>query len=204
MIDRRFIALFIISFSIAFTSGFLWWKLFYEPECVQTDEQDRNELKNPAAYKEIDMIIPVQEFLNRGANSTNVSTVKRIVVNQWIYFNQDDLIKLAVYAKGSTSFEEMQKALTAGIQENCATNGAASFITGTLNAIEKDPKLIEHVNKSLKQGLSPEIHALRGKIMETEYNSRTYKKLKAEYSKAFYEWINEKHGELLDELILQF
>jgi hypothetical protein len=40
--------------------------------------------------------------------------------------------------------------------------------------------------------------------MEVEYSSRNYKKLKLEYTKAFYEWIDTKHGELLDELILQF
>ncbi|OGB86039.1 hypothetical protein A3J41_00015 [candidate division TM6 bacterium RIFCSPHIGHO2_12_FULL_38_8] len=202
MIDRRFIALFIISFSLVSISGWLWWKLFYlEKQIPQMQEEDR--LKSSSAYQEIDLILPVQEFLKRGANSANLSTVKRLFVNQWIYFNQDDLIKLIMYAQGATSFDEMKKAFESGITTEGTNNGAASFITGTIATIAQDPQLIDHVNTSLKQGLTPEIHQLRGKMMDVEFNGREYKKLKNEYRKALYAWIDKKHGALLDNLIVQ-
>ena len=108
-----------------------------------------------------------------------------------------------MYAQGATSFEEMKKAFASGIKTENAANGAASFITGTITTIEQDPKLIEHVNNSLKQGLTPEIHQLRGKMMDVEHNGKEYKKLKIEYRKALYAWIDKKHGTLLDALIVQ-
>ena len=201
MIDRRFIALFIISFSIVSFSGLLWIKLFYMQQDIETLQKDVD--KDSTSYKEIELVIPVQEFLKRGANSSNLSTVKRIFVNQWIYFNQDDLIKLIMCAQGAMSFDEMKKAFENGIKSENAKNGAATFITSCLTSIKDDPKLITYVNDSLKEGLSPQLHALRGKMMETEHNSREYKKLKIEYRKALYAWIDEKHGKLLDELVLQ-
>lgn len=200
MIDRRFIAIFIISFLLVSISGFLWWKLIYLEKQVQIIQHVKEQ--DLSAYKEIDMIMPVQEFLKRGANSSNLSTMKRLLVNQWIYFNQDDLIKLVMYAQGAMSFEEMQKAFLSGIKTE-GTNNAASFITSALTTIQNDPKLIEHVNNSLKEGLSPEIHSLRGKLMDVEHNSKEYKKLKIEYRKALYDWMDTKHGLLLDELSLQ-
>ena len=199
MIDRRFIALSSISFCVVLVFGLLWLKFFYIPRYIQV----KPEIKDSSAYKEINIIMPVQEFLKRGANSSNLSTMKRVLVNQWIYFNQDDLIKLTMYAQGAMSFEELQKAFRAGIATESAQNGAASFVTGSLDVIAKDPTLIKHVNNSLKEGLSPEIHELRGSIMEVELNSKEYKKLKIEYRKALYDWIDKKHGSLLDELSLQ-
>jgi hypothetical protein len=199
MINRRFIALFFISFSVVLISGLLWLNFFYLPQHVQFEQPT----EDSSAYKEINIIMPVQEFLKRGANSQNLSTVKRVLVNQWIYFNQDDLIKLIMYAQGAMSFEELRKAFLAGIEtENCK-NGATSFVSGSLDVIAKDPTLIKHVNKSLKEGFSPEIHGLRGKIMESEPNNREHKKLKIKYRKALYDWIDKKHGSLLDELSLQ-
>ncbi|MBP6892550.1 hypothetical protein KBB68_03130 [Candidatus Babeliales bacterium] len=201
MIDRRFIALFIISFSIVLFSGLLWMKLFYIEQNIATLQEDID--KDSSSYKDIELVIPVQEFLKRGANSLNLSTVKRIFVNQWIYFNQNDLIKLIIYAQGAASFDEMKKGFEAGIKSENAKNGAATFIQSCLTTIANDPKLISYVDNSLKNGLNQELHALRGKMMETEYNSREYKRLKIEYRKALYAWINEQHGKLLDELVLQ-
>jgi hypothetical protein len=201
MIDRRFIALFIISFSVVLFSGLLWIKLFYIEQDIATLQQDID--KDSSSYKEIDLILPVQEFLKRGANSANLSTVKRVFVNQWIYFNQDDLIKLVMYAQGAMSFDEMKKAFESGIKSENAKNGAATFIQSCLTSIGNDPKLISYVDSSLKEGLSQDLHTLRGKMMEVEHNSREYKRLKIEYRKALYTWIDEKHGKLLDELVLQ-
>ncbi len=201
MIDRRFIALFIISFSIVSLAGLLWIKIFYLEQNIAILQRDID--KDSSSYKEIDMIIPVQEFLKRGANSTNLSTVKKMFVNQWIYFNQDDLIKLIMYVQGAMSLNEMKKAFESGIKSENANNGAATFIQSCLTSIQNDPKLISYVDNSLKEGLSAQIHTLRGKMMEVEYNSKEYKKLKIEYRKALYAWINEKHGKLLDELALQ-
>lgn len=201
MIDRRFIALFMISFSIVLFSGLLWMKLFYIEQDIATLQEDID--KDSSSYKDIELVIPVQEFLKRGANSANLSTVKRVFVNQWIYFNQDDLIKLIIYAQGAMSFDEMKKGFEAGIKSENAKNGAATFIQSCLTTIANDPKLISYVDNSLKNGLSQELHILRGKMMETEYNSREYKRLKIEYRKALYTWIDEKHGKLLDELVLQ-
>lgn len=200
MIDRRFIMLFLISFCTVLFSGYLWWKLFYLEQHVQEIEDVQ---QDSSAYKTVTLIMPVQEFLKRGANSSNLSTVKRLLVNQWIYFNQDDLIKLIMYAQGATSFEELQKACIAGIKKENKQNSAASFIKASLDVIAQNPTLIAHVNNSLQAGFTPEIHALRGKIMELDPNSREYKKLKIEYSKALYNWINQKHGALIDELSLQ-
>lgn len=201
MIDRRFIALFMISFSIVLFSGLVWMKLFYIEQDIATLQEDID--KDSSSYKDIELVIPVQEFLKRGANSANLSTVKRVFVNQWIYFNQDDLIKLIIYAQGAMSFDEMKKGFEAGIKSENAKNGAATFIQSCLTTIANDPKLILYVDNSLKNGLSQELHILRGKMMETEYNSREYKRLKIEYRKALYSWIDEKHGKLLDELVLQ-
>ncbi len=201
MIDRRFIAIFLISFSIVLFSGFLWVKLFYLEKDLQNLQQDID--KDSFSYKEIELVMPVQEFLKRGANSANLSTVKRVFVNQWIYFNQDDLIKLVMYAQGSMSFDEMKKAFESAIQSENTKNGAATFIQNCLTSIANDPKLITYVNDSLKQGLSPQLHKLRGNMIEAEHNSREYKKLKLEYRKALYTWIDQQHGKLLDELVLQ-
>jgi hypothetical protein len=202
MINQRFITLFLISFSLITGCGLLYWKLLYQQEVHQHLEEQQTTEKS--GYKEIDLIIPVQEFLNRGSQSSNLSIVKRAFVNQWIYFNQDDLIKLVMYVQGATTFAEMNKAFSVGIEQVGPKNGAISFIKGMLAAVEKDPELIAHINKSLQEGLSPQIHELRGKIMEVDQDSVEFKKLKKEYRKAFYRWIDDKHGSLLDDLILQF
>ncbi|MBP6892517.1 hypothetical protein KBB68_02955, partial [Candidatus Babeliales bacterium] len=69
MIDRRFIALFMISFSIVLFSGLLWMKLFYIEQTIATLQEDID--KDSSSYKDIELVIPVQEFLKRGANSLN-------------------------------------------------------------------------------------------------------------------------------------
>lgn len=200
MIDRRFFAITIISFCFILSLGFVYLYFF--------DKQSWSPFEKTggisSTYQEIDLDIPVQEFLKRGANSANLSMVKRALVNQWIYFNQQNLIKLTMSVQGATSFEEMRKAFLAEIKREQGKNSASSFITGMLDAITKDPQLINHVNKSLREGLTPKIHELRALIMQAEKDSKEYKKLKNEYRKVFYEWVDKKHGTLLDNLILQF
>lgn len=203
MIDRRFIIMFFISFGIVTFSGYLWLKVFYLQEQLEQVEQELTQEAGQAlAYEEIDMILPVQAFLKRGANSVNLSVVKRVFVNQWIYFNQTDLIKLIMYAQGAMSFQELKKAFEIGIEKE-PKNGAISFVTSSLDFIAKDKKLIDHVNKSLKEGLSSQLHSLRGRMMTVDQNSKEYRRLRVEYRKALDTWIDEKHGELLDELIMQ-
>lgn len=196
-IDRRFFILFFISLSFVVTIGLLYIKLFYECKISQDLEQAQT-------YQEIDIIIPTQEFLKRGANSANLSMVKRVLVNQWIYFNEKELIKLIVYAQGAASFDELQKALNNAMKKE-SKNSAIGFVKGTLELINKNSKLMDHVSKSLKEGWSQDIHALRGALMQTDPDDyREYKKLKSDYRKAMYQWIDKKHGSLLDNIILQF
>ncbi|MBP7854730.1 hypothetical protein KAZ82_02205 [Candidatus Babeliales bacterium] len=191
MIDRRFFVVFFMSCSLVLSIGFLYIQLFYQPQAEQA-----------ITYQDLDLIIPVQEFLKRGANSNNLSTVKRLLVNQWIYFNQDDLIKLVIYAQGATSFDELCKAFENAFLKE-PKNNAIGFVKGSLEKIKNSPELIKHTNKSLQEGLNQQIHDLRGKLMQADRDSREYKKIKAEYQKALYQWIDQKHGTLLDDLILQ-
>lgn len=201
MIDRRFVTLFLITFGVFSFSGFLWFKLFYlEKETDSVAYPQDSDGVPTCAYEEIDMVLPVQAFLNRGAISENLSMVRRVLVNQWIYYNQQELIKLIMYAQGATTFPELKKAFDFAMEKE-PKNSAISFVRGSLNAIEKNPELIAHVNKSLREGFSSEIHQLRGRMMEVEQTSKQYRKLKIEYRKALDRWIDEKHGQLLDELI---
>ncbi len=200
MFDRRFFAITIISFCFVLSLGFIYI-YFFDQQGWSCLEKQRT---TSSTYQEIDLDIPIQEFLKRGANSANLSMVKRALVNQWIYFNQQNVIKLTMSVQGARSFEEMKKAFLAEIKREQGKNSASSFITGMLDAISKDQKLIHHVNQSLQEGLTPKIHELRGQIMQAEKDSKEYKKLKNEYRKVFYEWIDKKHGSLLDSLILQF
>lgn len=202
MIDRRFIALFLVTFGIVTFSGYLWLKIFYLQEELEQTEQKVENAQQALAYEEIDMIMPVQAFLKRGANSANLSVARRLFVNQWIYFNQADLIKLIMYAHGATSFQELKKAFEIGIQKE-PKNGAISFVQSSLDVVSKDKNLIEHVNKSLREGWSSQLHTLRGRMMEVDQASKEYRKLKIEYRKALDEWFDQKYGELLDELITQ-
>lgn len=191
MIDRRFFILFFTCFFLVLGLGFVYIKIFYQPKIEQA-----------ITYQDLDLIIPVQEFLKRGANSSNISVVKRALVNQWIYFNQDHLMKLVVYIQGAQSFDEMCKAFQAAFVKE-ETNSAINFVKGTLDRIKKNPDLIAHVTKSLQEGFSQQIHELRGELMQMEQDSKEYRKLKTEYQKLFYQWIDQKHGTLLDDLILQ-
>lgn len=201
MIDRRFVTLFLISFGVFSFSGMLWFKLFYLEKEIDSFAYPQAADGAPVcAYEEIDMVLPVQAFLNRGAISENLSMVKRVFVNQWIYYNQQELIKLLMYVQGAMSFPELKKAFELAMEKE-PKNSAISFVRGSLNAIEKNPELIAHVNRSLREGFSSDVHSLRGRMMDVEQNSRQYRKLKIEYRKALDSWIDEKHGELLDELI---
>jgi hypothetical protein len=196
MIDRRFVTLFCVSLSLVLVSGFFYIKFFYK--------HTLEEIQHSLTYEEIDLTMPVQEFLKRGANSAHLSIIKRTLVNQWIYFNQNDLMKLVMFAQGAKTFDELRKALQIAMQKEGSSNGAVAFVNSALQTIAKDKTLIEHVNKSLVEGLSQSMHELRGKIMQTEEDSREYKKLKTEYRKALYQWIDQKHGKLIDDLAAQF
>lgn len=197
MIDKRFLIIFITTCALFMISGYLGYRIFkLQRKVDQTTEQVA-----PGAYEDIDLIMPVEAFLKRGGASNNLSIVKKLFVGQWISSNQDDLIKLVVYAQGATSYEELKKAFLSGIEKEGKKSSAASFITNGLDIVDKDPALIEHINKSLKQGFSQEIHALRGQMMHKDIDMKEYKKLKQQYKKALDTWMDEEHGHLLDEII---
>lgn len=203
MIDRRFFIMFFITFFTVLLGGFVVWKLLYIQDQIESLQSPIEQAETPSCvYEEIDLILPLQSFFNRGSNSANLSMVKKVFVTQWFYFNQQDLLKLMMYAQGATTFPELKQAFEIGMQKD-PKNSAISFVRGSLKTIEKNPKLIEHVNVSLKQGLSSELHQLRGRMMEVDAQSRQYRKLKKEYRKALDVWIDEKHGGLLDELVTQ-
>lgn len=205
MVDRRFILIFLLAFGIVSFSGFIWMKLFYLKQQVEDLQQQTtiSDAVTSCAYEEIDMSMPIQVFLKRAVNSVNLSIVKRVFVNQWIYLNQQDLIKLIMYVQGAMTFVEMEKAFEIGIAKEGPKNGAISFVKGALDTIRQNPELVKHVDKSLKEGFSADIHRLRGQMMDFEKNSKEYRKLKIEYRKALDAWTNEKHGKLIDDLILK-
>jgi len=201
MVDRRFMAIFIAVFIFSTVCLMLVWRLFLVERRMDLLGQQVGYSESSCVYEEIDLVMPVNAFLRRCANSVNISMVRRLFVNQWISSNQDDLIKLVVYAQGATNFAELQRAFMAGIEKEGETSGAASFIKIALKTISENEKLMEHVNKSLREGFDQSIHVLRGEMMTLDKEGREYRRLKAEYRKRLDEWIDETHGELLDEII---
>lgn len=197
MIDKRFIAVFLLMFIFTGISSYLVWKIFI----LEKKIEDKKDVHDSCTYQEVDFILPVQAFLKRCASSDQLSYVRRLFVNQWISSNQQDLVSLIMYGQGATNYDELKKALRIGIQKETSKTSAASFITNSLDIIDKDPQLIEHVNKSLKQGYGANILALRGQIMQADSGSKEYKKLKNEYAKELDLWIHKNHGPLLDEII---
>ncbi len=196
MIDKRFIAIFLLMFIFTGISSYLVWKLFILEKKIEQQEDGE-----PCAYKEIDFILPVQAFLKRCASSDQLSYVRRLFVNQWISSNQQDLASLIMYAQGATNYQDLKKAFMIGIEKESQRAAAASFIVSAIKTIDEDSKLVEHVTRSLKEGYGPNILALRGQMMQLDIDTKEYKKLRIEYKKELDKWINEKHGELLDEII---
>lgn len=194
MIDRRFFIIFFMMFAFTGTLSYLVWKLFLIEKRMELDIEG-------AAYKDIDFHLPVAAFLKRCAASDNLSYVRRLFVNQWISSNQKDLASLIMYAQGATNYPDMKKAFANAIAKEPKKTGAASFITNSLNIIDQDPKLIDHINKSLKEGYSQPILALRGDMMQPDIDPKQYKKLLADYKKELSKWIDQKHGKLLDQII---
>lgn len=200
--DRRFWVMFFLMFFIVLTVGFIGLKLWYVQDSIEHLQHEHTPDRNSVTYEEIDLVMPVQAFLNRCYYSPSLSVVKGVFVSKWIYSNQQDLVKLVVYAQGSTTFNELKKSLQRAIEKEGSGNNASYMVTESLKIIENDPAILEHVNKSLVQGFSPKIHELRGRIMEVDHGSKEYRKLKAEYRKALDAWIDNVHGSLLDEIIL--
>jgi len=196
MMDKRFVVVFLLMFIFTGISSYLVWKLFILEKKIEHQEDGE-----PCAYKEIDFILPVQAFLKRCAASEELSYVRKLFVNQWISSNQKDLASLIMYAQGASNYDDLKKAFMIGIQKESEKVAAASFITSSIKIIDEDPKLIEHVSKSLKEGYGTSILALRGQMMQPDIDPKEYKKLRIEYKKELDKWINEKHGALLDKII---
>lgn len=203
MIDKRFMITFIAVFIFSTFCSFFIWRLFLVERRIDLLGYKQTKYDASCSYAEIDLVIPVNAFLRRCANSANVSMVRRLFVNQWISSNQEGLIKLVVYAQGAMTFDEMKKALVAGIAKE-GESPAASFINFTLKTIEESEKLTGHVNKSLKEGYDQKIHVLRGELMNMQADGIEYRRLKNDYRKQLDLWIDQKHGMLLDEIIAKF
>lgn len=198
MIDKRFLIIFTFMFCFTGVISYLVWRVFLLERFFKIEQ-----VQEGTAYEEVDFHIPVKTFLKRCAASPELSYVRRLFVNQWISSNQKDLAILIMYAQGSTNYEEMKKAFDNAITKEPSKTAAAKFITSAIGIIDKDPELIMHVNKSLQQGYTQAIHSLRGEIMQTEKDSKEYKRLITEYKKELYKWIDQKHGKLFDEIIAQ-
>lgn len=197
MIDKRFIVIFLLMFIFTGISSYLVWKLFI----IEKKIEQKDNAHESCAYQEIDFTLPVQAFLKRCASSDKLSYVRRLFVNQWISSNQQDLTDLIMYIQGATNYDELKKSLTIGLEKESHKTAAVSFISSSIEIIDEDSKLIEHINKSLKAGYGADILALRGQMMQLDSDSKEYKKLRAEYKKELDAWINQNHGSLLDEII---
>lgn len=200
MIDKKFFIVFLFMFSITGIGSYLVWRIFLLEKKVEHEVPDD---VDACVYEEVDFMLPVKSFLKRCAASDNLSYVRRLFVNQWISSNQKDLASLIMYAQGATNYEEMKKAFMNAVDKEPKKTAAAKFIINALDIIDKDPKLVEHVTKSLQEGYTQKIHSLRGEIMQASREERDYKRLKNEYKKELESWISEKHGNLLDEIIAQ-
>lgn len=198
MIDKRFLVVFLFMFLFTGVTSYLVWRVFLLEKKVETEK-----IEESTTYEDVDFHLPVKSFLKRCADSQELSYVRRLFVNQWISSNQKDLASLIMYVQGATNYEEMKKAFMNAIEKEPAKTAAAKFITNAIDIIDKDPKLVEYVTKSLQEGYSQPIHTLRGEIMQAEKDGKEYRRLKNEYKKELYKWIDEKHGDLLDKIIAQ-
>lgn len=201
MIDKRFFIVFLFMFAVTGIGSYLVWRVFILEKKIE--QSDLSEEVDACVYEEIDFLLPVKSFLKRCAASDKLSYVRRLFVNQWISSNHKDLASLIMYAQGATNYEEMKKAFMNAVDKESKKTAAAKFITNALDIIDKDSKLIDHVNKSLQEGYTQKIHSLRGEIMQASREERDYQKLKTEYKQELESWISEKHGALLDEIIAQ-
>lgn len=199
-----------MSFSLTCAFGLLAWKFFMQvPQEITEQESDEFEIEGDEAFDEqpsstyemIDLDMPVEVFLARGGSSSQLSMVRRLLLNQWISSNQKDLIKLVVYGQGATSFKELKKLLEMAIEKEGGCNNGCSVVQGAIKIIEQDQDLVLHVDKSLQEGMSSEVHMLRGQMMSTQQGTKEYKKMKAQYRKALETWMDEKHGAFIDKII---
>lgn len=202
MVDRRFIIVFLFIFSLTSFCSLVVWRLFLIEQRLDDSDSD-GDRHDSCAYEEMDLVMPVSAFLKRCANSPAHSYVRRLFVNQWISSNQSDLVKLVVYGQGATTYAELKKALLAGIEKEGQSTGAAKFVMGGFKIIDKDPKLMEHISKSLVEGFDQSIHMLRGQMMSAQKGSIEFRRLKINYRKQLEQWMDDKHGKLLDEIIAQ-
>jgi hypothetical protein len=195
MKSRHVLSLFISSFLCFLVVSFVTWKCFIqEPKEVSIEQ--------PAStYESIELDMPVQAFLARGVNSPQVSMVRRLFLNQWISLYQGDLLKLLVYGQNATSFAELKKLWEMAVAKEGSSNKACSVIEKTLKIIADDKELIDHVDKTLKEGTPSKLHMLQGRMMSVDKKNKAYKKLKNEYRKALEQWIDEKHGSFIDRMI---
>lgn len=198
MVDKRFFIIFLFMFFFSGVTFYLVWRVFLLEQKV---EHEIPEELDASVYEEVEFTLPVKSFLKRCAASEHLSYVRRLFVNQWISSNQKDLASLIMYAQGATNYDEMKKAFMNAIDQEPKKTGAAKFITNAIEIIDADSKLVDHVNKSLLQGYTQPIHSLRGEILQTDKDSKEYKRLILEYKKQLSAWIDENHGELLDEII---
>lgn len=212
MKKRSWIILFFISFSLTCIFGLLTWKFFWrvpqeivelQPKQVETKaEEVPGEQPTPmSTYEMIDLDMPVEIFLARGTSSSQISMVRRLLLKQWISSNQKDLLKLVVYGQGATSFNELKKLLEMAVEKEGGCNNACSVIQGAIKIIHENEDLMQHVDKSLQEGMSSDVHMLRGQMMNIDQGSKEYKTMKAQYRKALETWMDKKHGAFIDKVI---
>ncbi|HSW76145.1 MAG TPA: hypothetical protein VLG50_03830 [Candidatus Saccharimonadales bacterium] len=206
MKKSTWIQLFFASSIVALLCALLAWKFFRQvPQTTAKLELEeiKTELeKIPSnTYEMVDLDMPVEVFLQRGAGSSQLSMVRRLLLHQWISSNQKDLIKLIVYGKGATSFNELKNLLQMAIEKQGVCNSACSVIQGAIKIIQADPELIEHVDRSLHEGMTQEIHMLAGQMMNTVPESKEYKKIKSQYKKELEVWMDKNHGAFIDKVI---
>ena len=192
---RNIVFTFVVSFLLFFAASFFIWDLFLQQPAEVSIEQ-------PAStYESIELDMPVQAFLTRGVNSSQVSMVRRLFLNQWILLYQGDLLKLVVYGQNATSFKELKKLWEMAIVKEGPSNKACSAVAKTLKIISEDQWLIDHMDLSLKEGTPTELHMLQGRMMGVDKKDKLYKKLKNEYRKALEDWVDKKHGTFIDRMI---
>ncbi len=200
MKHKKFVTVFLCMFVCTIICSYVVWRIFWYEKKITYEIPEEIDA---SMYEEVEFMLPVKAFLKRCAASNNLSYVRSLFVNQWISSNQKDLASLIVYAQGSLNYEEMKKAFLNGIAKEKGKTEAAKFITNAIDIIDKDQKLIDHVTKSLQQGYPQKIQKLKTELMQTDKDSKEFKRLKTEYKKELENWINQKHGSLLDEIIAQ-
>src|SRR5258708_1501576 len=147
MNKRSWIMVSFVSFLLACILGLLAWKFFRQTlqgiALQQAEELEEEiaqeieaEIEQPSStYEMIDLDMPVQVFLARGSSSSQLSMVRRLLLNQWISSNQKDLLTLVVYGQGATSFKELKKLLEMAIEKEGGCNNACSVIQGAIKII---------------------------------------------------------------------